>query len=763
MFYIINIQKGDRNNMKDKAKVQIILTEEYINQIKEEVTPHWGELGWVTYKRTYARWIPEKQRTEDWEETVKRVVEGNINLDPRLKETPLNPDTVQELEDEAKKLYKLIYGLGALPSGRNLWISGTEYQQRNGDSLNNCWFIAVRPQEYGNSHIMSDYLSENEKAVSMPFSFMFDELMKGGGVGFSVVSENVKEIPQVNYKTDLVVVISKDSESYEESIKTGAVDREEWIAAHNSDEYVYYSIPDTREGWVMANALMIDSHFIKVSDKKYKNIVIDISQIRPKGARIRGFGGTASGPMPLIDMLFDINGILNEKVNGYLTSVDCTDIGNLIGKAVVAGNVRRSAELALGSRNDEAFVTMKQDKDKLYHHRWASNNSIAIDSEFTDYAPIVDSILHNGEPGVVNLELSRNYGRIIDGKQSGIDMSAEGTNPCGEITLSNGEPCNLFEAFPHIALQQGWDLEEVFALGTRYTKRVTFSNYDWEVSRKIIEKNRRIGISMSGIQDWFLNEFGNRVVIGFKEEKDPVTNKKVSVPIYDERIIERMEALYQAVVKADKEYSEKLGCNISVKRTTVKPSGTVSKLAGVSEGMHFHYAGYLIQRIRFQDSDPLLPALKECGYRMEPDIYTANTVCVEFPIKAAHADSEYFESAGTVSIAEQFATQAFLQTYWADNAISCTITFQENEVNQVAELLKQYRFAIKSTSLLPYYGGELKQAPKEPINEQIYEKRCTEISGDVAKTFMILNNISEHENLELVSQSDCASGVCPIR
>ena len=96
MLYIINIQKGDRNNMKDKAKVQIILTEEYINQIKEEVTPHWGELGWVTYKRTYARWIPEKQRTEDWEETVKRVVEGNINLDPRLKETPLNPDMRQK-------------------------------------------------------------------------------------------------------------------------------------------------------------------------------------------------------------------------------------------------------------------------------------------------------------------------------------------------------------------------------------------------------------------------------------------------------------------------------------------------------------------------------------------------------------------------------------------------------------------------------------------------------------------------------------------
>ena len=116
---------------------------------------------------------------------------------------------------------------------------------------------------------------------------------------------------------------------------------------------------------------------------------------------------------------------------------------------------------------------MKQDKKKLYHHRWASNNSVAINSEFDNYQPIADSILHNGEPGVVNLELSRNYGRIKDGYQAGIDGEVEGTNPCGEISLANGEPCNLFEVFPFIAQKQGWDLKEEFKLAARYTKRVT--------------------------------------------------------------------------------------------------------------------------------------------------------------------------------------------------------------------------------------------------------------------------------------------------
>ena len=184
-------------------------------------------------------------------------------------------------------------------------------------------------------------------------------------------------------------------------------------------------------------------------------------------------------------------------------------------------------------------------------------------------------------------------------------------------------------------------------------------------------------------------------------------------------------------------------------------------MAGASEGMHFHYGAYLIQRIRFQNSDPLLPALKACGYRTEADIYTENTTCVEFPVKAVGADNPNFASAGTVSIAEQFATQAFLQTYWSDNAVSCTITFQDSEGDQVESLLRQYRFIIKSTSLLPYFGGSLQQAPKEPIDKETYEKRSQEITGNVEEVFSQLN--SDVKDLELVDQTDCEGGACPIK
>ncbi|WKB36059.1 hypothetical protein QS257_01815 [Terrilactibacillus sp. S3-3] len=168
----------------------------------------------MTYKRTYARWLEDKNRSENWEETVKRVVEGNINLDPRLHEETVPAKVYQDLQHEAERLYKLIYGLAATPSGRNLWISGTDYQKRVGDALNNCWFIAIRPQAqaYGNSHIVPGYLKKNEPAVSMPFSFLFDELMKGGGVGFSVVETNISQMPEVDQKIELVVLIGKEKQ-----------------------------------------------------------------------------------------------------------------------------------------------------------------------------------------------------------------------------------------------------------------------------------------------------------------------------------------------------------------------------------------------------------------------------------------------------------------------------------------------------------------------------------------------------------------------
>jgi ribonucleoside-triphosphate reductase (thioredoxin) len=749
---------------------EIKLANSFIEEVRKSIEPHWGALGWVTYKRTYARWIEDEGRTEEWHETAKRVVEGNINLDPRLKQENVPLTVLHELEHEAKQLFKLLYGLAGAASGRNLWISGTDFQKRNGDALNNCWFVAIRPQAYGDSHIVPFYLKDkNQITVSMPFSFLFDQLMKGGGVGFSVVQENIAKMPVVDRNVEVVVIVGKENGDYDKIIAAGAVDRDEYLDKNlptPKGTTYFYRVPDKREGWVEANAIVIDSHFTEtIGDAE--RVVIDVTDVREEGKRIVGFGGVASGAKPLVELLLKVNEILNKAVGRRLTSVEATDIANLIGKTVVAGNVRRSAEIALGSPKDSAYITMKQDQAALQSHRWASNNSIVVDRSFTDYDEVTKALIVNGEPGIVNLELSRHFGRIIDGLQEDIDGDAEGTNPCGEITLANGEPCNLFEIFPLIAEKQGWDLKEAFGLAARYAKRVTFSNYEWEVSRKIIAKNRRIGVSMSGIQDWVLKRFGGRLVVGFQQAINE-NGDVIEEPIYNEQAIEAVDELYQAVVDADIAYSAKLGCNPSNKRTTVKPSGTVSKLAGVSEGVHYHYDKYLIQRIRFQANDPLLPAIEMAGYHIEDDVYSPNTKVVEFLVKAASADEEGFVSAGEVSIEEQFAVQAFMQTYWADNSVSCTITFHKHEHDKIAPLFVQYKDVTKSTSLLPFSGHGYQQAPKEPITKEVYEERIAKIKGDVQDIYELIKkiqgmNVANEKDLELVDQSDCAGGACPIK
>ncbi len=741
---------------------KIKLSNEFIEKMKE-IEPNWGPLGWITFKRTYARWIEKEERNEEWFETLRRVVEGNINLDPRLKAKRIPKRVKEELQAEAEELFKIFYTLQACPPGRGLWVSGTDFAARTGDALNNCWFIAVRPQPYGDSNIIPFYVDNpNNAKVSMPFAFLFDQSMKGGGVGFNVSKENVGQIPKVWRKVNLRVTCDQEHRDFDKF-----KDKLSFNSKAERIKDVYFKIPDSREGWAESLALIIDAHFDQSFDYDHYwritplNVIIDVSDVRPAGERIKGFGGIASGPGPLIDLLVEVNDLLNERYDQKISSVDCTDIMNLIGRTVVAGNVRRTAEIALADSDDKDFITMKQDEEKLYSHRWASNNSIIIDTKFNDYDQIIQSFMFNGEPGIANLELARNYGRIIDGPGRK-DPAVEGWNPCGEITLENGEPCNLIEIFPLIVDREGGDINRVIELAVRYAKRVTFSKYDWEVTRKVIEKNRRIGVSLSGIQDWVQDRFKSNAVIGWTNER-PVWAKGIKgagvFPVFNPELIKALNGMYEAVQIADVKYSDVLGCNYSKKTTTVKPSGTVALLPGVSPGVHFHYAGRMIRRIRFQENDPLASILKDCGYHVEPDVYSPYTVVIEFPVKAPTADNPAFKSAGDVTVEEQFAIQALFQTYWADNSVSCTITFNKEEAQRLKSLLRQYQTIIKSTSLLPYSGHNLKQAPYEPISKERYEEIVSLITGDPKE----VANFDNGKDAEILDNLECEGGACPVR
>src|SRR5690606_4597652 len=252
----------------------------------------------------------------------------------------------------------------------------------------------------------------------------------------------------------------------------------------------------------------------------------DVSKIRPRGTPIKRFGGVAAGPSPLVDLLVHVNYVLNRRRGEKLSSVDCTDICNMIGRCVVAGNVRRTALIAVSDSDDLDFARMKNwelaetewDKWAQMNHRWASNNSLVVDDpSFYDseiFREVVQSVQVNGEPGFLNRYLGQNFGRIVDGERPGFNKLAEIPNPCSEQLLESGEPCNLFEVFPYNAERMGYSIEEGLRLATRYCKRVTFANYTWDISRNVIRRNRRIGVSLSGIQDWILQRFDGEAVIG---------------------------------------------------------------------------------------------------------------------------------------------------------------------------------------------------------------------------------------------------------
>src|SRR5690606_33826495 len=261
-------------------------------------------------------------------------------------------------------------------------------------------------------------------------------------------------------------------------------------------------------------------------------------RVRPRGEPIKGFGGVASGPAPLVSMLGKVNEILNNRVGEKVTSVEWGDIIQNIGVCVVAGNVRRTALILIGDPEDKEFIESKnyslEKNQTASQWRWASNNSINLTEKADDdvYWAMAENIYYNGEPGFVDTETSRHYGRLIDGFQEGIDESVEGFNPCGEITLPNGSPCNLFEInLPkiHEWVEAGIETEDLYKeacwLAARYAYRVTFRNYEWEVTRKIVQNHRRLGVAVTGITDWVLMKFGKPAILGFDKDGKPIFNK----------------------------------------------------------------------------------------------------------------------------------------------------------------------------------------------------------------------------------------------
>lgn len=606
----------------------------------ENRQPNWGPLGYVTFKRTYAR-PKEDGTTEEWVDCVKRVVEGCFNIQLNHCEQFRLPWNAWKAQKSAQRMFEKMWEFKFLPPGRGLWLMGTPIVAQIGSAgLNNCGFVST---------------VDLKGYPIRPFTFLMDMSMLGVGVGFDVLGAG--------------------------SIK---------IQGTNKSKFKY-TIGDDRESWVESVGLLL-RHFLLNEDLPE----FEYHLIRKKGTPIKGFGGTASGPGPLKDLHENISKLFKGRSGKSITSEDIVDVMNYIGVCVVAGNVRRTAEIALGPITDKSYIDLKQDLDKLATHRWASNNSLLAEKGM-NYSEIVPRIQTNGEPGFVWLSNIQAYGRMKDGKNYK-DYRAAGTNPCGEQSLESFELCCLVESFPslHDSLEE---YLETLKYAYLYAKSVTLVNTHWAETNAVMLRNRRIGTSQTGIIQAF-KKHGRRVMLSSYCEEG-----------------------YEEIQKIDKIYSDWLCVPRSIKTTTVKPSGTVSLLAGVSPGIHYPHSEYYIRRIRFDKDDPILAELKKAGYKIEPCFYSKTSDVVEFPVKESNFDKGKSE----VTIWEQLENAAQYQHYWSDNQVSITVDVNEEGFKDIPQALELYESRLKSVSFLPNKDHGYKQPPYEEITKKKYEKLVSKL------------------------------------
>lgn len=642
------------------------ISEDFVKQYKRRVAP-FGPVGFITYKRTYARRIENENRTEEWYETLRRCCNGILAIGGKF------------TKDEIETLYDKIFNLKCCFSGRALWQLGTETVKKlGGDSMMNCWVASI-----------------NDPIT--PFCFTFNELMLGGGVGFNIQQEQVFEIPKVKYECNIIRDDSKD---------------------------VDFIVPDNREGWVELLRRVLNAFFFTGKSFTYSTICI-----RGKGTPISSFGGVASGPEDLCKGINQIVGILMSRVGDKLRPVDCLDMLNIIGSIVVAGNVRRSAQLALGDMNDPLYLDAKNwAKGNIPNWRAMSNNSVCCNKYEHLPTKFWDGYNGDGEAyGLINLKNCRNYGRLVDGKDYRPDRMVVGTNPCGEVPLESYESCNLSEIFlPNIENEEEFKL--VAGLMYKATKTISCLSFIHPETNAVVQENHRLGNSVTG----FLQ----------------------APHLRSEKIFDNV---YKHMEKLDKEYSKILGVKPSIKLTTVKPSGTLSLLAGVTPGVHPAYAPYYIRRIRMASGDPLVSTCKQHGFHVEPvknfdGTFNWDTMVVSFPIRVP----EGTVCAKDLTAVQQLDYSKWLQNNWADNSVSVTVYYKKEELASIKEWLeKNYDRSVKTVSFLLHNEHGFAQAPYEEITEEQFKT--------LSKGTKPINKIENDIGMELKDSLECSSGACPVK
>jgi len=622
----------------------------------------WGEVGYVTFKRTYAR-PTTKGHTEEWEDTVERVIEAaNKQLGVGFTET------------EQEEFKSIMMNLKGTVAGRFLWQLGTKTVDNLGlPSLQNCAFVVV------------------DQPIR-PFTWAFELLMLGSGVGFNIQRENVYQIPKV--------------------LKRVKIERKD----ENDAEFI---VPDSREGWVELLRRTLEASFITGEGFTYA-----CHLIRNKGSKIKGFGGTASGPDDLVWGIQEVNKLLNSRSGKRISPVDALDIMNIIGRVVVAGNVRRSAQIALGDHDDLEYLRAKRwDLGGIPNWRAMSNNSVVCNDIKDLPEEFWDGYRGNGEPyGLINIDAARRMGRT--GETQYPDPDVQGFNPCAEQSLANFETCCLAEVYlPNIDSYE--ELKKVVTYLYRINKHSLSIKASIKETEAIVHKNMRMGIGVTGYLQ--------------------ATDEQRSW----------LSMCYSYLRAYDKEYSKAKGFNESIKLTTVKPSGTLSLLAGVTPGAHPGYSQYYTRRIRMASDSELVGVCRSKGYHVE---YVRNfdgtedrgTVVVSFPCRFPDGT----KLANDMTAINQLDVVKRLQAEWSDNAVSVTIYYRKEELPDIKEWLANNYFNVKSVSFLLHNEHGFDQAPFEEITKEAYDQAKSRVEP--------IDSINQL-NFGDIDIADCEGGACPVR
>ena len=608
----------------------------------------------------YARFIPEKNRRETWDETVDRLV------------TYLETKT-PDLKKELKEVREAVLNLEVMPSMRLLMTAG-EACERDNISAYNCSYLAVN----------------NKRA----FSEALYILMNGTGVGFSCERQDINKLPEIpadlDYCDDIIVV------------------------------------EDSKLGWAKALKKLISS--------LYEGDIptFDFNKVRPAGARLKTFGGRASGPDPL-KRLFDFCVETFKEAKGrQLNSIEVHDIMCMIGEIVVVGGVRRSALISLSNLTDRRMREAKMGAWYNDHpHRGLANNSVAYtekpDSEtfMEEWLSLVKS--KSGERGIFNRiaaqEQAAKWGRRTKDHPYG-------TNPCSEIILRDKQFCNLTE----VVVRNG-DTEESLArkvklatiLGTIQSTLTNFNFLSTEWKKNTSEE-RLLGVSMTGIMD----------------------AKITSNP--DPKMLERLRDVAR---QTNEKIAKKLDIPVSASITCVKPSGTVSQLVDSASGIHTRHNDYYYRRIRMDKKDPIYTFLKNKGVEVEDEAFRPDSTAVfTFPMKAPKGA---ILRDGMTAI-EQLENWIIYQRHWCEHKPSVTISVKDDEWVEVGAWVWKHFDEISGVSFLPHSDHTYQQAPYEDCSKEQYEAL-------VAKTPKVIDwkeFVEETDNTEGAQTLACTGGTCEI-